>query len=107
MDFSLVAEGINWKAGENILFYEREFPSNIFPWQNLKRKGVEARLVPFRNGRVQIEDIERLMDSRTRMVTVSSVQFLQRVQDRFESGWAVCAAIGTFMLCVDAFRAWA
>jgi selenocysteine lyase/cysteine desulfurase len=100
---SLVAEGINWKAGENILFYEREFPSNIFPWQNLKRKGVEARLVPFRNGRVQIEDIERLMDSRTRMVTVSSVQFSNGFRIDLKRLGGLCRD-RNILLCVDAIQ---
>ena len=100
---SLVAEGINWKAGENILFYEREFPSNIFPWQNLKRKGIEARLVPFRNGRVQIEDIERLMDSRTRMVTVSSVQFSNGFRIDLKRLGGLCRD-RNILLCVDAIQ---
>ena len=100
---SLVAEGIDWKAGENILFYEREFPSNIYPWQNLKRKGVEARPVPFRNGRVQIEDIERLMDSRTRMVSVSSVQFTNGFRIDLKRLGSLCSN-RNILFCVDAIQ---
>jgi cysteine desulfurase/selenocysteine lyase len=72
---SIVAQGLDWKAGDNLLIYEREFPSNIYPWLNLKRKGVEVRIIPSRNGRIYIEDIEQLMDSRTRLLAISSVQF--------------------------------
>jgi selenocysteine lyase/cysteine desulfurase len=100
---SLVAEGIDWKAGENILFYEREFPSNSYPWQNLKRKGVEARLVPSRNGRVQIEDIERLIDSRTRMVAISSVQFSNGFRIDLKRLGSLCRD-RNILLCVDAIQ---
>jgi selenocysteine lyase/cysteine desulfurase len=100
---SLVAEGIDWKAGENILFYEREFPSNIYPWQNLKRKGVETRTIPFRRGKVQIEDIEKLIDSRTRMVSVSSVQFANGFRIDLKRLGGLCRD-RNILLCVDAIQ---
>jgi len=100
---SLVAEGIDWKAGENILFYEREFPSNIYPWQNLKRKGVEARPIPSRNGRVQIEDIERLMDNQTRMVAISSVQFSNGFRIDLKRLGGLCRN-RNILFCVDAIQ---
>ncbi len=100
---SLVAEGIDWKAGDTILFSEREFPSNIYPWQNLIRKGIEARPVPSRNGTVQIKDIERLMDSRTRMVAVSSVQFANGFRVGLKRLGSLCRD-RNILLCVDAIQ---
>jgi selenocysteine lyase/cysteine desulfurase len=72
---SIVAEGLDWKEGDNLLISEKDFPSNIYPWLNLERRGVEIRTVPFRGGRILLEDIEGLIDSRTRLLTVSSVNF--------------------------------
>ena len=72
---SMVAEGLDWKEGDNLLICEKDFPSNIYPWLNLERKGIEIRVVPSRNGRILIEDIEGLIDSRTKLLTVSSVNF--------------------------------
>src|SRR5437868_11978174 len=40
----LVAVGLDWEAGDNIVGVDREFPANIYPWMGLKRKGVELRL---------------------------------------------------------------
>src|SRR5260370_5376750 len=37
----LVAAGLDWEPGDNIVGVAREFPSNIYPWMGLKRKGVE------------------------------------------------------------------
>ena len=72
---SLVASGLSFKPGDNIITFAREFPANIYPWLNLRKKGVEVRMVPPREGRVLIEDIEKLINSRTRLVAISSVQF--------------------------------
>ena len=66
---SIVAEGLNWKAGDNLLIYEKEFPSNLYPWLNLERKGVLVKQIPSRSGRILLEDIDRLIDSRTRLVS--------------------------------------
>src|SRR3989337_3172027 len=72
---SIGAEGLDWKEGDNLLICEKDFPSNIYPWLNLKRKGVEIRVVPSQNERILLEDIELLIDSRTKLLTVSSVNF--------------------------------
>jgi len=72
---SLVASGLSFNPGDNIITFAREFPANIYPWLNLRKKGVEVRMVPPREGRVLIEDIEKLINSRTRLVAISSVQF--------------------------------
>ena len=37
---SIVAQGLDWRPGDNVLIYEKEFPSNIYPWLNLRSKGV-------------------------------------------------------------------
>lgn len=100
---SIVAEGLDWKPGDNLLIYEREFPSNIYPWLNLKRKGVEVRMIPSRDGRIYIEDIERLMDSRTRLLSISSVQFSNGFKIDLKRAGEVCQKKGV-LLCVDAIQ---
>jgi selenocysteine lyase/cysteine desulfurase len=100
---SLVAEGINWQSGDNVLFYEKDFPSNIFPWINLKSKGVEARAIPANGGRILIEDIERLMDGRTRLISVSSVQYSTGFRIDLRRLGALCRKSG-ILLCVDAIQ---
>ncbi len=71
---SIITGGLDWKEGDNVLIFEKEFPSNIYPWLDLKRKGVEVRFIPHRGDRIRLEEIETLMDSRTRLVSMSSVQ---------------------------------
>src|ERR1700731_3645247 len=71
----LVAAGLDWEAGDNIVGVQREFPSNIYPWMGLKRKGVELRLYQPEQGRIDVKGVVRLCDRRTRILAISAVQF--------------------------------
>jgi selenocysteine lyase/cysteine desulfurase len=100
---SIVAEGLDWRPGDTVLVYEKEFPSNLYPWLNLKRKGVEVRLIPSRDGRVSLDDIARLIDAKTRLLAVSSVQFANGFRIELERAGELCRARDVFF-CVDAIQ---
>ena len=71
---SIIANGIDWKPGENVVVPNIEFPANVYPWQNLKRHGVETRMVSCLNGRVDFEKIVEAVDEKTRILSISSVE---------------------------------
>lgn len=100
---SIVAEGLDWKEGDNLLICEKDFPSNIYPWLNLKRKGVEIRVVPSQNERILLEDIELLIDSRTKLLTVSSVNFSSGFKIDLEVVGRLCKGKG-ILFFVDAIQ---
>jgi len=100
---SIVAEGLDWRPGDNVLVYEREFPSNIYPWLHLRRRGVEAKVIPSREGRLLPEDIEKLADSRTRLLAVSSVQFSNGFRVDLKKAGEICQSKG-ILVCVDAIQ---
>lgn len=62
------------RSGENIVIGEREYSSNHFPWRLLAGKGYDVRLVPFRGGGLQPEDVARCVDGGTMLVAFSAVQ---------------------------------
>jgi selenocysteine lyase/cysteine desulfurase len=73
---STVANGLDWKAGDNIVTFRREFPSNIYPWLRLRDAfGVEVRMCEERDGRVDLDELERSIDDHTRLVAISHVQY--------------------------------
>ena len=73
---NLVAEGIPWRQGDNLVVPDNEFPSNMLPWQNLERLGVEVRQARIgADERVKSEDLIPLVDERTRLVALSWVGF--------------------------------
>lgn len=72
---SIVASGLDWQAGDNVVVPDIEFPANIYPWMNLKPLGVETRFVKAVEGRVLFEDIVKQVDAKTRLISISSVEF--------------------------------
>ena len=73
---STVANGLKWKTGDNLVTFRREFPSNIYPWLRLRDAfGVEVRACEERDGKVDIEQLESMVDANTRVIAISHVQF--------------------------------
>lgn len=71
----IVANGIGCREGDNVVTVQGGFPASVYPWLGLRRKGVEVRFVQARTGRVPVESIVEAMDSRTRALNVSWVEF--------------------------------
>lgn len=99
---SVVAAGLPWKSGDNIVSFKGEFPSNRVVWQALKHKGVELRLADI-NGHNPEKYLLDIVDKNTRLISVSSVQYATGFQVNL-------AAIGEFcrenniLFCVDAIQ---
>jgi selenocysteine lyase/cysteine desulfurase len=86
---SLVAEGLPWRRGDNVVTAACEYPANVYPWMNLRRRGVELRLVPARpDGRVAADDLLARCDGATRVLALSWVQY----RTGFRSDLAALAA---------------
>jgi cysteine desulfurase/selenocysteine lyase len=92
------ARGIAWKRGDNVVLPRVEFPSNVYPWLALKDQGVRLKFVPERAGRVLVEDIERAIDARTRMVTISFVEFSSGYRNRLAEIGRICSQRGVYFV---------
>jgi selenocysteine lyase/cysteine desulfurase len=99
--FAAVANGIKWQTGDNIVSFEREFPANFYPWRRIRDAfGVELRLCPERHGRIDLSELISMIDTNTRVVTISSVQYGSGFRSDLERiGRAARAADALF--CVD------
>jgi len=71
---NVVVNGMSWERGDNVVFPEWEH--NPLYTTTLKRHEVEARAVEAVDGKVDIVDLERAMDDRTRLVQVSQVSYI-------------------------------
>jgi len=98
---STFANGIRFKAGQNVVANDIEFPCNVYAWMNLKQKGVETRLVKNRDGKVLLEDIEKAIDENTRVVTISSVAMLSGFRAELERLGTLCKERNVYFV-VDA-----
>jgi cysteine desulfurase/selenocysteine lyase len=74
---SQVALGLEFKAGDEIIVWDQEYPSNFYPWNEACRRS-GAKLVIAQSGNdlsTPIENIEKCMTPRTRAIATSWVQY--------------------------------
>lgn len=85
-----VANGINWRKGDNLVLPAEEFPSNRLPWLALRRYGVEIREVDIRATDEPEKALLAQVDKRTRLLSVSAVQWTDGLRLRLETLGQFC-----------------
>jgi cysteine desulfurase/selenocysteine lyase len=100
---NLAAHCLPIASGDNVILCDMEFPANVYPWLNLQRRGVEVRVVPHDRGGLTPERLAAYLDGRTRVVTVSSVQFLSGFRADLPALGRLCHQAGAFVV-VDAIQ---
>lgn len=102
--FSSIAGGLGWQAGDNVVSFEREFPANFYPWRRIRDEfGVQLRLCPERDGRIDLDEFVSLIDTDTRVVTISSVQYGSGYTADLERIGRAARAVDA-LLCVDVIQ---
>ncbi|MBU0529922.1 aminotransferase class V-fold PLP-dependent enzyme [bacterium] len=71
----LLARGLSWQPGDNIVLYRNEFPSNVYPWYDLKYLGVKVKFIDSKLGKVTPIELESIVTKKTKLVSVSWVQY--------------------------------
>ena len=71
----VASEGVDWRAGDNVVVGQSEFPSVLLAWQRLRARGVEVRQVG-REAVVTPDEIAAAVDRRTRVIAASHVGYL-------------------------------
>jgi cysteine desulfurase / selenocysteine lyase len=99
----IVAEGFPWKPGDNIITAAEEYPSNIYPWMNLAGRGVEVRTLASRERRLWVDDLRTLIDKRTRIVSLSFVEFASGFRNDLDAIGSLCHERGIHFF-VDAIQ---
>ncbi len=101
---NLLAQGINWQEGDKVLLTETEFPSNIYPFLNLRNKGVESFFVKNKNTIVTADDIIDAVKPGTRLIYVNAVQFLSGYRADLKKIGKFCRE-NEIIFCVEASQA--
>jgi selenocysteine lyase/cysteine desulfurase len=95
---SMIAGGLDWRPGDNVVGAALEFPSNVYPWMQLADFGVEYHQVPERAGRIDPEELIALMDDRTRMLALSWVQYASGFRSDLARLGAACRERGVLFV---------
>lgn len=80
----LLANGIRWQAGDEVLLMQGDFPCDILPWLGLQERGVQVRFIQPRAHVVQPEELRAHLTPATKLFCTTLVHSL--------SGYAIDAA---------------
>lgn len=100
----LLAGGLDWTEGDNVVGAWKEFPTNLYPWMALSDRGVELRRATPEEGRIGVEQVLKHIDDRTRVVALSLVQFWNGYRAGVAAIGAACRERG-IIFAVDAMQA--
>ena len=99
---SVVAFGIDWQSGDNVVSTNEEFPSNRIPWQAQAENGVS-----FKEINIRVEDPEQALmdacDEHTRVLAISSVQYGSGIYLQLNKLGQYCDD-NNILFCVDAIQ---
>ncbi len=99
---SVVAQGLPWQAGDNIVIPDCEFPSNWLPWAKLESRGVELRSCDIHVAEPE-QALQQACDERTRLVAVSAIQYADGLRLQLPRLGRFCRQHG-ILFCVDAIQ---
>lgn len=88
---SAITEGLTWEDGDEIILNTLEFPTNVQPFRILDKRGVKITFIePDEDGIIQPADIEKAITSKTKMVSISAVQYLTGLKSNLEEIGEIC-----------------
>ena len=100
---SMVAHGMNWQPGDNVVISDQEFPSNHIVWESLSSKGVEVRMAALPCSDAVEDNLLNACDERTRVLSISSVEYASGMRVDLGKLGAACRQKG-IAFCVDAIQ---
>ena len=76
LGLSLFANGLPWEPGDEVVCYAADYPANVYPWLELRRRGVIVKLLqPERPGEITPDLVAAALTPRTKLVALASCHF--------------------------------
>jgi selenocysteine lyase/cysteine desulfurase len=101
---SMVAAGLPFEPGENMVVYFDDYPSNVYPWMALAERGVEIRRVPAAElGEITLDAVMACVDSKTRLVALASCHFIGGLRIDIDAIGRALHDLG-ILFCVDGIQ---
>jgi selenocysteine lyase/cysteine desulfurase len=99
-----VANGLDWKVGDEVVCYLDDYPADVYPWLGLERSGVTPVLLQTeRLGEITPEIVERALTKRTRLVALASANNASGYRIDVETIGKMCAERG-ILFSVDGIQ---
>lgn len=102
---NLVVQGLSFDEGSNVVTDALHFePSRELYAALSKRSGVAVRMAPEQEGRIELRDLERLIDRKTKLVAISAVSMRNGFQHDLKKVCSLAHAAGA-LVYVDMIQA--
>jgi cysteine desulfurase / selenocysteine lyase len=99
-----VANGLEWKPGDEVVCYLDDYPANVSPWLALERHGVKPVLLETAAiGEITPEIVERALTKWTKLVALSTANYCSGYRIDLEAIGALCGERGV-LFSVDAIQ---
>ncbi len=100
---SVIAYGIDWKPGDNLVISNQEFPSNRIVWESLAHQGVQVKVADLDGPESPEQAIIDCFDSNTRLLSISSVQYASGLKVDCQQLGNACKERNV-LFCIDAIQ---
>ena len=100
---SLVANGLEWRSGDNVIISADEFPSNRIVWEALQSRGVTVKRIVIQDKDNPEQALIQAMDEDTRLLSISSVQYATGLRLDLKLLGEACSR-HNILFCVDAIQ---
>lgn len=95
---NMIANGLDFSEGDEVLLFEQEFPSNVYPWLTQQYRGVRPRFIPAESGCFSLDAIAARITPKTRVLALSAVQFLSGFRAPLREMCDLCHRHGVFVI---------
>lgn len=100
---SVIAYGLPWRSGDNVVISSQEFPSNRFVWESLAKRGVIVKVAELNKATDPEQVIIDCLDNRTRLLSISSVQYASGLKLDCQRLGEACHQ-KNILFCIDAIQ---
>jgi cysteine desulfurase / selenocysteine lyase len=100
----LIANGLSWRDGDEVLVVARDYPATVLPWRLLERRGVKTRALDPAGPMLSADELTAGIGERTRLVAVTWVDSFTGSALDLDAIGAVCERAGV-PLVVNASQA--
>ncbi|NOZ10574.1 MAG: aminotransferase class V-fold PLP-dependent enzyme [Gammaproteobacteria bacterium] len=100
---SMIAYGLHWSEGDEVIITNQEFPSNRIIWESLRQQGVLVTEVDVSHSVSPEDAIIDAFNEKTRLLSVSSVQFGTGLRLNLKNLGTACKD-ANIPFCVDAIQ---
>jgi cysteine desulfurase/selenocysteine lyase len=95
---NLAAFGLPLKRGDEVLLSDVEFPSNVYPWLALRQRGIKVTFIKNSNGSFDIENLKKAIGKKTRVLSLSFVQFFNGYKNDIKRVGEICEKAGLYFI---------